>query len=252
MFPYFNGGSLDDTMMKLPIKNGSFRRAMAKLQGNGKIKNSQVDSIIASDEMVKIKSICDNVCGISHAFVQTMAFAHNKFLLHCDLHVVNVMIDFTNQMHPRIGVIDWRMAVRVQYESKKSWVANPTTHALRPWLAPELLNCNHVYTRATDTWSVAWLITEFITFCEEFCKLHYPDWNKSLAATNVEHIKYIIAKEYYIVDEHARRNLQDLDKNLKKFNLHPDQYLRPMAKMMPTFYIFSNLQILCTKNKERI
>ncbi|KAJ7554363.1 hypothetical protein O6H91_06G137000 [Diphasiastrum complanatum] len=114
-------------MIKLPIKNGSFRRAMAKLQGNA-----------------------------------------------------NVMINFTNQMHPRIGVIDWGLAVRVQYESKKSWVANPTIHALRQWLAPELLNRNHFYTRATDIWSVAWLIIKFITFCEEFCKLHYPDWNQSL------------------------------------------------------------------------
>ncbi|KAJ7548332.1 hypothetical protein O6H91_07G007400 [Diphasiastrum complanatum] len=167
-----------------------------------------------------------------------MAFAHNEFLLHCDLHAANVMIDFTNQMHPRIGVIDWGMVVRVQYESKKSWVANSTTHALRPWLAPELLNRNHVYTRATDTWSVAWLITELITFCEEFCKLHYLDWNQSLATANAEHIKYIVAKEYYIADEHARRNFQDLDNNLRRFNLHPDQYLRPMAEMMPAFYIF--------------
>ena len=80
------------------------------------------------------------------------------------------MLDFTPNNQPRIGVIDWGLALRLNYEKHASLTPNMKDVQLRPWLAPELLSATNldVYSKAVDVYALSWMILQICTFCEEF------------------------------------------------------------------------------------
>lgn len=54
-----------------------------------------------------------NMPHIMHAIIVGMNAAHMPKILHTDLHPFNVMLDFTRDMHVRVGIIDWGLLLRV-------------------------------------------------------------------------------------------------------------------------------------------
>ncbi|MCO5552204.1 hypothetical protein L7F22_005716 [Adiantum nelumboides] len=157
-------------LLSLPYEKGSYVRVIRKLQGGGRGINRGSDPILSEAKMCCILAFCNNAPSLIHAMVQTMAFAHCKGVLHCDLHPGNVVLDFTQDHQPRIGIIDWGLALRVGYEKRVSQAPHRKDHDFRPWLAPELLGADDedVYKKGVDVYALSWMILQICTFCEEF------------------------------------------------------------------------------------
>ncbi|MCO5569989.1 hypothetical protein L7F22_023704 [Adiantum nelumboides] len=131
--------------------------------------------------------------------VQTMAFAHSKGVLHCDLHPGNVVLKFTQDHQPRIGIIDWGLALRVGYEKSVSQAPHRKDHDFRPWLAPELMGVDDedVYQKGVDVYALSWMILQICTFCKEFSSLHEIGWDDTNAASQIQHISFIMRADYF-------------------------------------------------------
>ncbi|MCO5547566.1 hypothetical protein L7F22_001017 [Adiantum nelumboides] len=236
IFPYFNGGSISDMLLSLPFEKGSYVRVIRKLQGGGRGINRGSDPILSEAEMCHILAFCNNAPSLIHAMVQTMAFAHCKGVLHCDLHPRNVVLDFTQDHQPRIGMIDWGLALRVGYEKRVSQAPHRKDHDFRPWLALELLGADDedVYKKHVDVYALSWMILQICTFCEEFSSLHETSWDDTDAASQIQHISFIMRANYFCFSE--RKSLVDLDKKLHRMRLDPSKCLRPLTEMMSAFF----------------
>ncbi|MCO5568904.1 hypothetical protein L7F22_056235 [Adiantum nelumboides] len=236
IFPYFNGRSICDILLSLPYEKGSYVRVVRKLQGGGRGIDRGFDPILFEVEMCCILAFCNNARSLIHAMVQTMAFAHCKGVLHCDLHLGNVVLDFTQDDQPRIEIIDWGLALRVGYEKRVSQAPHRKDHDFWPWLAPELMGVDDedVYKKGVDVYALSWMILQICTFCEELSLLHKTGWDDTDAASQIHHISFIMRVDYFCLSE--RKSLVDLDKKLHHMHLDPSKCLRPLTKMMPAFF----------------
>ncbi|MCO5592527.1 hypothetical protein L7F22_046530 [Adiantum nelumboides] len=153
--------------------------------------------------------------------VRTMAFAHSKGVLHCDLHPGNVVLDFTQDHQSRIGIIDWGLALRVGYEKHVSQAPHRKDHDFRPWLPPELMGADDkdVYRKGVDVYALSWIILQMSTFCEEFSSLHETGWDDIDAASQIQHISFIMRVDYFQFS--GRKSLMDLDKKLHRMRWIP-------------------------------
>jgi serine/threonine protein kinase len=89
------------------------------------------------------KSPLDNVLGHSthpdtvslcRQFVEGVAFLHQHKVAHCDLKPGNVVVDTNAEKLPRLFIIDFDLALRVESEESmtEGWCGTP------PWIAPEV------------------------------------------------------------------------------------------------------------------
>ncbi|MCO5614472.1 hypothetical protein L7F22_068755 [Adiantum nelumboides] len=159
--------------------------------------------------------------------VQTMAFAHCKDVLHCDLHPGNFVVDFTQDHQPHIGIIDWGLALRVGYEKRVSQAPHRKDHDFWPWLAPELLGADDedVYKKGVDVYVLSSMILQICTFCEEFSSLHETGGDDIDAASQIQHISFIMRVDYFHFNE--RKSLMDQDNKPHRMWLDPSKCLRP-------------------------
>ncbi|MCO5554107.1 hypothetical protein L7F22_007633 [Adiantum nelumboides] len=199
IFPYFNGGSICDMLLSLPYEKGSYVRVIRKLQGGGRGINRGSDPILFEAEMCRILVFCNNAPLLIHAMVQAMAFAHCKGVLHCDLHPGNVVLNFTQDHQPHIGMIDWGLALRVGYEKLVSQAPHRKDHDFWPWLAPELMGADNedVYQKVVDVYALSWMILQICTFSEEFSLLHESGWDDTDATSQIQHISFIMQADYF-------------------------------------------------------
>ncbi|MCO5590703.1 hypothetical protein L7F22_044678 [Adiantum nelumboides] len=223
-------------LLYLPYEKGSYVKVIRKLQGGGRGIDKGSDPILSEAEMCRILEFCNNAPSLIHAMMQTMAFAHYKGVLHCDLHPGNVVLDFTQDHQPRIGIIDWGLAIRVGYEKRVSQAPHRKDHNFWPWLAPELMGAEDedVYKKGVDVYALSWMILQICTFCEEFSLLHETGWDDTDAASQIQHIFFIMRADYFCFSE--RKSLVDLDKKLHRMRLDPSKCLRPLTGMMPAFF----------------
>ena len=237
IFPLYNGTCLGALMQALHYDKGTFKRVVKKIAGDGVVRDKGREPYISLEQRNRINGFCEQAPNLIHAMVQAMAFAHEMGVVHCDLHPLNIMLDFTRDCLPRIGIIDWGLALRLGFEKRKSSSFLEKTHVLRPWLAPELLDKENdeVYTKAVDTYALSWVIVQICTFCAEFSSEHKTGWESTLVASQCDHIKHIV-KTGYMVKYGNRKTLEELNIELDRMQLDPSKCLRPLNEMMPAFY----------------
>ena len=227
LFPFFNGGTLGDFLELVPAPMGTVSTML------GKFDKKHVQRHTTLTEVQRLSAIIKYAPSIIHALVQTLLFAHSHGVLHNDLHVWNVVIDITKEGIPRVGIIDWGMALRINYEKKPSNVTTKKEHDIRPWRADELCDATNPcpYSTATDTYALAWLIRVLCASCNEYATHFKIEWG---GRTEVE-VKTIESwmPDYLKKKPEERKTLADLNEMLTKFDLRPEQCLRPMSEMTP-------------------
>ena len=57
--------------------------------------------------------------------------------MHNDLHAWNVVLDIMKEGIPRVGIIDWGLALRMQFEKRPSNVTYKIYHDARLWRADD-------------------------------------------------------------------------------------------------------------------
>ena len=143
IFPYFNGTSLGDIMEMVPYP-AHIAKMLAIQDGNGKVKLPLTPKKMATEEeLQRGENLCLHAPSFIHAFVQSLAYAHKEGIIHNDLHPWNIMVDFTAAGVPRVGNIDWRLALRAGVDQRATNIHNQLQHKLRPWRADELFSIKH-------------------------------------------------------------------------------------------------------------
>ena len=132
LFPFFNGGSLGDFLELVPAPVGTLSTMLTKAEKNYKKR------LARKTEVEQLSVVINYAPSIIHALVQTLMFAHSQGVLHNDLHAWNVVIDITKDGIPRVGIIDWGMALRMNFEKKASNITAKKDHDARPWRAAKL------------------------------------------------------------------------------------------------------------------
>ena len=157
IFPFFNAGTLGEWMELVPAPAGTLSSFLTA--GEKKYKNRM--ATVA--ETKRLSVLINYAPSIIHALVQSLLFAHDHGVLHNDLHPWNVVIDITKEGIPRVGIIDWGLALRIRFEKRASNVTKRADHNARPWRAEELCDANHPcpYSYSTDTYALAWMIQMF-------------------------------------------------------------------------------------------
>lgn len=229
VFPFFNAGTLGEWMELVPAPKGTLSTFLAAGDETYKKRMATVAETQRLSVLVKYAP------SIIHALVQTLQFAHDHGVLHNDLHPWNVVIDITKEGIPRVGLIDWGLALRVKFEKRPSNVVDRKEHDARPWRAEELCDARSgcPYSYSTDTFALVWLIQIFCTTCEEYASHYGVDW-AGRAQVEVQTIKSW-TPDYLKKVASERKSLKELNDMLTMFDVHPEQCLRPMMEMMPAF-----------------
>ena len=88
IFPFYNGGSLGDTLLKVPFRFSEFTRAIFRLD-RGWRHPPPDNNVLSHLELSKIKQIVMTMPHIMHALVEGLAAAHVAGIVHTDLHPFN-------------------------------------------------------------------------------------------------------------------------------------------------------------------
>lgn len=186
IFPFYNGGSLSDMLLKVPMQYSEFTKAMFHLDHNWK-KPPPADQILSQVHLAKLKVVAINMPHIMNALVDGMAAthmaaAHMAEIVHIHLHPFNVVLDFTKGVKARVGIIDWGLllwalskwiSLNFVYEADKNptKVANAQAYAdrecnKRPWLDPEVYDSflTDAYTQASDVYALGYLLETLYDF----------------------------------------------------------------------------------------
>ena len=75
IFPFYNGGSLGDMLLKVPMQYSEFKKAMFRLEQGWK-KPPPTDQRLSQVQLAKVKAVAMNMPHIMHALVDGMAAAH--------------------------------------------------------------------------------------------------------------------------------------------------------------------------------
>ena len=124
-----------------------------------------------------------------------------------------MMLDFTAGGVPRIGLIDWGLAMRVGLEHRPTNITNPLEHKIRPWRADELLDAQSPcpWTYGTDVYAVAWVIYCICKFCFEYSAWAETDWANTRTSIDVKTIERIVEESFLKKNPEERGTMADLD-----------------------------------------
>lgn len=237
IFPYFNGSSLGDIMELVPYP-AHIAKMVAIQDGGGKVKLPIATQRTPSEEeLQRGHNVCLHAPSLIHAFVQALAYAHGEGIIHNDLHPWNIMIDFTATGVPRVGIIDWGLALRAGVEQRPTNITNQLEHRIRPWRADELLALRHPcpWSYATDVYAAAWVIDAICKFCFEFSQWKNTNWATTRISVDIQTIANIIEQSFLKKDPKERGTLAELDEALRRMELQPLRCLRPLTEMNPIF-----------------
>lgn len=236
IFPYFNGGSLGDLLEIVPYP-AHFAKVVAIQDGGGKARPPSNAKTVSNEERERGHNLCLHAPSLIHAFVQALAHAHGEGVFHNDLHPWNIMLDFTAEGVPRIGLIDWGLAMRAGVEQRVTNITNQVQHRIRPWRADELLAIKHPcpWTYATDVYAVAWVIDCICKFCFEYSQWASTNWATTRTSVDIQTIARIIEESFLKKKPEERGTMADLDASLQRMDLQPLRCLRPITEMNPIF-----------------
>ncbi|MCO5566894.1 hypothetical protein L7F22_020577 [Adiantum nelumboides] len=144
--------------------------------------------------MAQIKSLCSHALLLILALVKALQFADDEGVAHNDLHPWNIIVDFTKDLTPCIGIIDWGLALRVGLELQKTNNTDKNWQKLHPWQADELLDGKDPcpWSKATDVYAIGWVIWSFCKFYSEFSNYYGTEWYKRKVPVEVQAISRLI------------------------------------------------------------
>ena len=64
-------------------------------------------------QLARVKEVVLKMPHIMHALVDGMVAAHMAGIIHLDLHLFNIVMDFTKDQKARAGIIDWGLLLQV-------------------------------------------------------------------------------------------------------------------------------------------
>ena len=254
IFPFFNGGTLGDLMMLLPWNYGKFRRTIYRLKHGFHFNNPPSTPLVSDVDLARLKAVVDNILPIMHAVIDGMAAAHSAGVLHTDLHAFNIVLDFTRDMHVRVGIIDWGLLLRAgKTRASMFYVFEPENHKEvvverrvqgqkelrdKPWLAPELCDPlqNSAYSKESDVYALGWLLEVLIDFWKGVSKSFFhgnimlPDQNK------LEVLSHKITYSMLCNNKAERKSLHEINDYMRSMNYEAGRAQRPLIEMMPAFY----------------
>lgn len=224
IFPFYNGGSLGDVLEIVPYP-AHLARVVAIQEGKGKPLPPKEAKLVSDEERERGKNLCMYAPSLIHAFVQALAHAHEEYILHNDLHPWNVMLDYTAGGVPRIGIIDWGLAMRAGVEQKATNITNQVEHRIRPWRADELCDAKNPcpWTFATDVYAAAWIIDAICRFCFEFSQWAGTEWANTRTSVDVQTIQRIIQDSFLKKKPEQRGTMAELDTALRRMELQPSR-----------------------------
>ena len=97
IFPFFNGGSLGDMLLTLPMRHSHFAQAIFCLE-HGWNQPIPTDGKLSKVKLAKVKALITTMPHIMHALVDGMATAHMAGIVHTDVHPFNIVLDFTKDL----------------------------------------------------------------------------------------------------------------------------------------------------------
>lgn len=254
IFPFYNGESLGDMMCKVPFVHGEFRRTIHRLKEGWKSAPAP-DHQLSEVQHAQIRACVMNMPHIMHAIVAGMNAAHMAGILHTDLHPFNVMLDFTRDMHVRVGIIDWGLLLRVGKKRRSmTFVFDADMNAeavaekviwgqreqrARPWLAPELLDPlnENAYTRASDIYAVGYLLQHLYNFWKVAQRIWMQ--NSIIVPPDVdlmERIKFEVQHGMLIESAELRKPLPEILEFFRSLKTDPAIVQRPLLELGPAFY----------------
>lgn len=106
-FPLYNRGSLNDMLFYISYKESHFYYVVERTtKGEVKFWPSSSNKTSSKSQLAHIKDFIENILNIIHALVDGLNTARDCSS-HCNLHACNMVLDFTKDNIPRVGIIDW-------------------------------------------------------------------------------------------------------------------------------------------------
>lgn len=205
--------------------------------------------------MAQIKATVVNMPHIMHAIVDGMNAAHMAGIVHTDLHPFNIMLNFTRDMHVRVGIIDWGLMLRVGKKRKSLtfvfdaaknltlvaerviWAEREKTR--KPWLAPELFDprSDDAWSKASDVYALGYLLDQLF----DFWKVAQKIWMQNsiivpLDLEIMERISFQVRQNIYILAAEKRKPLPEILKFFRSLKTEPQRAQHPIIELMPAFY----------------
>lgn len=183
-----------------------------------------------------------------------MAAAHSAGVLHTDLHAFNIVLDFTRNMHVRVGIIDCGLLLRAGNTRPSSfYIFDPDNNKERfeekrvqgqrerrdkPWLAPEICDPlqTSAYSKESDVYALGWLLDVLIDFWKGASKYYLkgdimlPDHHK------LEALGHKITHCMLCDNKAERQLLHEINDYMRSMNYEAARAQRPLVEMMPSFY----------------
>lgn len=126
VFPFFNGGTVNDILCSIPCRESNFRFVVERLEKGEYGFRPNPDIILDSVQLDHVKSFTENMTNVMHAMADGMRTAHGAGIVHCDLHSKNVVLDFTKENKVRVGIIDWGLLLRAGVPRPSITFVNPS------------------------------------------------------------------------------------------------------------------------------
>ena len=97
IFPFFNGGSLGDMLLTLPMRHSHFARVIHRLE-HGWNRPVPAHENLSKVKLARVRALITNMPHIMHALVDGMATAHMAGIVHTDVHPFNIVLDLTKDL----------------------------------------------------------------------------------------------------------------------------------------------------------
>lgn len=251
LFPFFNGGSLGDMLLMVPMRYSEFTKAMYRLEQGWK-RPPPSDTRLSQVQIARIKAMAMNMPHIMHALVDGMAAAHMAGIVHFDLHPFNVVLDFTKDVKARIGIIDWGLmlrspnkppAINFVFEADKNPAKVVEAQAYadrelhkRPWLAPELYNPfeANAYTQASDVYALGYMLEALF----DFWKKGQEIWMGGIThdRATMEQILYKVCSWMSLPSPLERKTIFQVAEFFRSLKTEPTRAQRPLVELSVSFY----------------
>ena len=70
--------------------------------------------MVAPNELARMHGLLDHVTSIIYALVEIMDVSHGAGVVHYDLHAHNIVLDFTQDHCPRMGIVDCGLMLKAK------------------------------------------------------------------------------------------------------------------------------------------
>ena len=188
---------------------------------------------------------------IMHAIIDGVTEAHTAGMTHNDLHAFNIVLDFTKDNKPRVGIIDWGLLLRApKKRASLNFIAEAEKHEeqvvaargaaerqrqKRPWLAPELYDplLADAYTMASDVYALGYILQALHEFWRKVQSL-YMEGSVHDQET-MDAILFRAQNWMCLESREERKSLLQVRDYFRSLNTEPSRVQRPLVELSVSF-----------------